>query len=54
VVLSIEDLESLEETLDVLARSSLVTKIRRSLTEVSAGEAATLSKGEAIALIPKR
>jgi antitoxin YefM len=54
VVLSIDDLESLEETLEVLADSTLLTKIRKAIDEVAAGKATTLSRDEALALIRKR
>lgn len=47
VVVSIEDLESLEETLDVMARPRLVSQIRDSLAELAAGEAQALSKAQA-------
>lgn len=51
VVLSIGDLESLEETLDVLASQPLLAHIRASTTELAAGQAAVLSKEEALALV---
>ncbi|MDQ1436995.1 MAG: antitoxin YefM [Acidimicrobiaceae bacterium] len=54
VVLSIEDLESLEETLDVLADTALLTKIRKGLVEIARGNAEALSKDEALALIRRR
>ncbi len=39
VVLSVEDLASLEETLDIAGRPTLMRQIRASLTELAAGEA---------------
>ncbi len=53
VVVSVEDLESLEETLDVMGKPRLLEQIRDSLAEAGAGEAETLSKEEALAL-PRR
>jgi antitoxin YefM len=50
VVVSVEDLESLEETLDVLARPKLVAQIRDSLAELDREPAQVLSKDEALAL----
>ena len=46
VVLSVEDLASLEETLDTAGRPTLMRQIRASLTELAAGEAEVLSKDE--------
>ena len=51
VVLSIEDLESLEETLDVMGNAELVTDIRASLVELETGGAPTMGKEEARRLI---
>ncbi len=50
VVVSIADLESLEETLDVLARPKLIAQIRHSLAELEAEPALVLSRDEALAL----
>ena len=47
VVMSVEDLESLEETLDIMDSADLLGDIRASLGEVSAGSAEVLSKDEA-------
>jgi antitoxin YefM len=47
VVISVEDLESLEETLDIMDSSDLLADIRASLAEVSAGSTEVLSKDEA-------
>jgi prevent-host-death family protein len=53
VVMSVEDLESLEETLDILDSADLLAEIRASLAEAGtgAGSAEVLSKGEALRLI---
>nr|WP_272943987.1 type II toxin-antitoxin system prevent-host-death family antitoxin [Serinicoccus marinus] len=49
VVISADDLESLEETLKVASRPELVTQVRDSLAELAGGEAEVLSKEEALA-----
>lgn len=49
VVMSVEDLESLEETLDILDSADLLAEIRASLAEASRAE--VLSKDEALQLI---
>ena len=46
VVLSVEDLASLEETLDIAGRPTLMRQIRASLAELAAGEAEVLTKDE--------
>lgn len=51
VVMSVEDLESLEETLDVMGKPRLLKQIRDSLAEAGTGETETLSKDEALALL---
>lgn len=51
VVMSLEDLESLEETLDVMDSAELLADIRSSLAEVVSGSAEVLSKDEAQRLI---
>jgi prevent-host-death family protein len=48
VVLSVDDLESLEETLEVLSNSGLMADIRDSLA--SRGDAAAMTKEEALRL----
>jgi PHD/YefM family antitoxin component YafN of YafNO toxin-antitoxin module len=50
VVVSIADLESLEETLDVLSRTKLIAQIRDSLDELDRQPAATLSKDDVVSL----
>jgi antitoxin YefM len=49
VMLSLEDLESLEETLAVLSDPELVAAIREADAEVAAGGTTGLSKQEALA-----
>ena len=51
VVMSLEDLESLEETLDVMDSAELLADIRSSLAEVVSGSAEVLSQDEAQLLI---
>jgi antitoxin YefM len=47
VVMNVEDLESLEETLDIMDSAELLADIRSSLAEVAAGDAQVLTKDEA-------
>jgi antitoxin YefM len=54
VVLSIDDLEGLEETLDILSDPKLMRRVRKAGAEVAAGEAVELTKDEALALIKPR
>jgi len=54
VVLSIEDLDSLEETLEVLSSSALMNDVREGVTELANSEAVTLSKAQALRLISNR
>ncbi len=49
VVLSLEDLESLEETLSVLNSAALMDDVRSGVTELRGGEAVTLTKEQALA-----
>ena len=51
VVISVEDLESLEETLDVMDSPALLGDIREALAELAADEAPTLAKQDALRLI---
>ncbi len=51
VVLSVEDLESLEETLDVLSKDVLEADIRRGLVKRTSAAGAVLSEDEALALL---
>jgi antitoxin YefM len=54
VVISVEDLESLEETLDIMDSAALLADIRESLAELSAGQGTLLSKDEALRLASGR
>ncbi|GMA41590.1 antitoxin [Mobilicoccus caccae] len=49
VVISTDDLASLEETLEVVSRPPLVAQVRDSLAELMAGEAEILGKDEILA-----
>ena len=49
VMLSLEDLESLEETLAVLSDAELISAIHEADAEVAAGSTSGLSKQEALA-----
>jgi antitoxin YefM len=51
VVMSVDDLESLEETLDVMDNAALLSDIRESLAELSASEPPVLTKDDALRLI---
>jgi antitoxin YefM len=53
VVISVEDLEGLEETLDILSDPKLMRRIRKAEAEVAAGEGDELTKDEALALIKR-
>ena len=46
VVLSVDDLASLEETLEILGRPALMRQIDESLGELAAGDAEALTKDE--------
>ncbi len=50
-MISIEDLESLEETLEVMARPKLLALIRDSLAESQTENAKILTKDQARALL---
>jgi prevent-host-death family protein len=54
VVLSIEDLEGLEETLEILSDKPLMRRLRNSQAEIEAGAATELSREEALALVRGR
>jgi antitoxin YefM len=54
VVISLEDLESLEETLDIMGSAALLADIVASLEELSTTDAAVLSKDDAQRLISGR
>jgi antitoxin YefM len=51
VVVSLADLESLEETLDVMGNGKLLADIKEAVTEITAGTATPLTKDEALRLI---
>jgi len=51
VVISVADLESLEETLDIMDSEDLLTGIRAGLAELGGGGGQVLSKDEALRLI---
>lgn len=51
VILSIEDLESLEETLEVMRDPALLELVREAEAEVATGSTESLTKEEALALI---
>jgi antitoxin YefM len=51
VVISVDDLESLEETLEIMNDARLLADIRESLAELSTSDAAVLTKEDARRLI---
>jgi antitoxin YefM len=51
VVISVDDLESLEETLDIMDTAALLADIRESLAELNTTGARVLSKEDALRLI---
>jgi antitoxin YefM len=53
VVMSIEDLEGLEETLEILSDPPLLDRLRKATAELEAGEAQHLTKEDAVALVRK-
>ena len=54
VVISVEDLESLEETLDVMSSAALLDDIREALAELGTADAPVLTKDDALRLIADR
>lgn len=54
VVLSIEDLDGLEETLEVLSDPALMRRIRKGQAEIDGGKAEQLTKDQALALLKRR
>jgi antitoxin YefM len=54
VLMSIEDLEGLEATLEILSDPRVVRRIRKANAELEAGRAETLSKDDALALARKK
>ena len=53
VVVSVDDLESLEQTLDILSRPALIKAIREGLDDLRGESAPVLSKDQALALIQR-
>ena len=53
VVLNIEDLEGLEETLSVLSDPKLMRRVRQGQADIDSGKVQHLSKDEALALITR-
>jgi len=51
VVMSVEDLDSLEETLDIMDSPALLSDIRESLAEMGSAEPPMLTKEDALRLI---
>jgi antitoxin YefM len=51
VVLSIEDLEGLEETLDILSDSAGMRRLRKARAEIAEGQEEELTKEQALALV---
>ena len=51
VVISVDDLESLEETLDIMDTAALLADIRESLAELNTTDVRVLSKEDALRLI---
>jgi antitoxin YefM len=53
-VLSVEDLESLEETLDVMGSAALLGDIRAALAELGTADAPVLTRDDALRSIADR
>lgn len=54
IMLSLEDLESLEETLEILSNPALLAEIQEADEEVRTGRVVPLSHEEALRLLAKR
>lgn len=54
VVLSVDDLEGLEETLELLSDPQAMRSIRRSQKEIEAGKTEELTKEQALALAKRK
>ncbi len=54
VLLSLEDLESLEETLEILSDPQLMAAVREAEADVASGRTTRLTKDEAFSLVRKR
>ncbi|MDP9164738.1 MAG: type II toxin-antitoxin system Phd/YefM family antitoxin [Actinomycetota bacterium] len=53
IVLSIEDLEGLEETLSILSDPKLMRRVRQGQSDIESGKVQVLTKDEALALIQR-
>ena len=53
VILNIEDLEGLEETLSVLSDPKLMRRVRQAQSDIESGNVRELTKDEALALITR-
>jgi antitoxin YefM len=53
VMLSVEDLESLEETLQILSDAALMRSMRRAQREADAGKATRLTRDQALGLLKR-
>jgi antitoxin YefM len=54
VVMSVDDLESLEETLDIMSGPALLQDIREALAELATTDALVLTREDALRLIADR
>jgi antitoxin YefM len=54
VLLSIEDLESLEETLEIMSNPALLEAVREGERDIAAGRTEQLSREEALARLTQR
>lgn len=54
VVLSVEDLEGLEQTLELLSDPRALRQIRKAEAEIAAGQTSELSKEQALALVRRQ
>lgn len=54
VVISVDDLEGLEATLEILSDKTLMRRIRKAQAEIDAGEGEELTKEQALALVQNR
>jgi antitoxin YefM len=53
VLISVDDLESLEETLDIMSNPQLMADLRESMADLAAGRVEVLTKEEALRLFVK-
>ena len=54
IMLSMEDLESLEETLEIVSDAALMDDIREAETDLGGGRTAAMSKEDALELAKRR